>query len=153
MDFAEFFCTIGAVAIVGFLINLVTQKSRAERNIEKIEIELDGLSQDIDALYNDIELTVDAARRDDAEITSELSSCKELTQKVMQECDNILTLSDDMLEKLKIISELFDNQNTTAEQKKQLVHEYTDCLSEDIKSNRQELLRLQSQARGKGHGR
>lgn len=153
MDFAEFFCTIGAVAIVGFLINLVTQKSRAERNIEKIEIELDGLSQDIDALYNDIELTVDAARRYDAEITSELSSYKELTQKVMQECDNILTLSDDMLEKLKIISELFDNQNTTAEQKKRLVQKYTDCLSEDIKANRQELSRLQSQARRKGYGR
>lgn len=153
MNFAEFFGTIGSVIIVGFFINLITQKSRAERNIEKIERELKELSEEVSSINDATDSTVQATEQWSNEISREFADFEKIAHKITATCDNILLLNDGMLEKLIIICEAFDNPDMSDQEKKILVQNYTKRLVEDVKNNRQELLILQNQARGKGYAR
>lgn len=153
MNFIELFSTIGAVIIVGFIINLITQKKKSEQELFKLKKEIDLLNKKIDTLNEQAASVVKKMNSQIEAFKQEADKVTMIVRGITAECNDIFYSFDNIIEKIEIISNTYENPNINFDEKKLLSQKYIKLLKADIEDNTREITRLQRNLGGNGRER
>lgn len=153
MNFPELFSAIGAVIIVGFVINLITQKKKSEQELRKLKKELELLYKKTDMLNKQAKSTIQNTHVQLEAFKEEADEVISIVRQITRECDDIFYSFDNIIKKIEIISKSYENPNINPDEKKSLSQKYVKLIRADIENNKREIARLQRGLGGFGRER
>lgn len=126
---------LGDLALVGFIVDLVTKYKTNKEKLNKIQCKLDSYESQLKELSNEAENHQTILNVKTSELLSDIDNYQALTDITIECCDNLILSIEKISKKIDILAEVFNNDTMTDIEKNNYAKEYIELIQQDIQAN------------------
>ena len=126
---------LGALIIMGFIIDLFTKRRKNKIEIQKIKAKLCECTEALQILSEETALQSKKVEQETNKLLVEIDRFKTSTASSMKCCDDLIASFEDIATKITILAEAFDNPDMNDSDKLRNTRTFVELIRKDIDKN------------------
>lgn len=147
----QFILIIGALIIMGTVIDFVLLKNKYNSKLKSLNDAVNDLDENYDNTKCEMQKLIDSITEKLSEYNKTLVNLQKYTKEIEKLSAVIIESQNDISKKIEIIADFFEDDKLDNEKKLEQIHYYISIIKNDIKLNN-ELLNLEKQIRRQSYG-